>query len=90
MPEARVLASYLQQQGAGPDTFVGLCMARSLDMLVGVLGILKAGAAYVPLDPSLAEERMDHIVGDSGMGLLLTARNALLPAAGPAKRTIPH
>ncbi len=51
-------------------------MPRSLDMLVGVLGILKAGAAYVPLDPSLAAERMDYIIGDSRMVMLLTCTNA--------------
>ena len=71
-----LLAEYLQQQGAGPETLVGIRMPRSLDMLVGVLGILKAGAAYVPLDPSLAAERMDYIVGDSRMGMLLTCTDA--------------
>ncbi len=70
------LAKYLQQQGAGAETLVGLCMARSLDMLVSVLGILKAGAAYVPLDPSFAAERIDYIIGDSGMAILLTCTSA--------------
>jgi amino acid adenylation domain-containing protein len=65
------LASYLQQQGVEPDTVVGLYLARSLDMIVGVLGVLKAGAAYVPLDPALAEGRIEHIVRDSGMSMLL-------------------
>ena len=73
------LSKYLQQQGAGPEILVGLCMVRSLDMLVGVLGILKAGAAYVPFEPSLAAERMDYIIGDSGMGMLLTCTNTCSP-----------
>ena len=45
------LALYLQSIGVKPDTLVGVCMARSLDMVVGMLGILQAGGAYVPLDP---------------------------------------
>ena len=71
------LAKYLQQQGAGPDSLVGLCMTRSLEMLVGLLGILKAGAAYVPIDPAVAEERIGHIIDDSGMCLLLTQASVL-------------
>ncbi|HXH10352.1 MAG TPA: amino acid adenylation domain-containing protein, partial [Alphaproteobacteria bacterium] len=72
------LAKYLQQQGAGPDSLVGLCMTRSLEMMVGLVGILKAGAAYVPIDPAVAEERMGYIIDDSGMCLLLT-QASLLP-----------
>ena len=45
------LALYLQSMGVKPDSLVGLCVERSLDMVVGVLGILAAGGAYVPLDP---------------------------------------
>ncbi len=50
------------------NVFVGLCVGRSLDMLVGILGILKAGAAYVPLDPSNPDSRLLFIVQDSDAG----------------------
>src|SRR6185369_10226859 len=57
--EARAnrLAQYLMKLGVGPEALVGLCMHRTLDMVVGVLGILKAGAAYVPLDPTYPMDR---------------------------------
>jgi amino acid adenylation domain-containing protein len=54
-----------------PDTLVGLSVERSLEMIVGMLGILKAGAAYVPLDPSYPEERLNFILKDSGIEILL-------------------
>ncbi|TCS93648.1 non-ribosomal peptide synthetase [Hazenella coriacea] len=67
-----LLAIYLQDQGVGPDTLVGICVERSLDMIVGLLGILKAGAAYVPLDPNYPDERLAHIFEDSGTPIVLT------------------
>jgi amino acid adenylation domain-containing protein/FkbM family methyltransferase len=60
--------------GAGPETTVGLLVERSLDMVVGLLGILRAGAAYVPLDPDFPEERLAHMVKNSGMRVLVTHR----------------
>ncbi len=48
---AHSLAHHLQHMGAGKGTLVALCVERSLEMVVGILGILKSGAAYVPLDP---------------------------------------
>ncbi|TQV86011.1 non-ribosomal peptide synthetase [Aliikangiella coralliicola] len=58
------LALYLQGQGVKPDSLVGLCVERSLDMLVGMLGILQAGGAYVPLDPNYPEERLSYMLQD--------------------------
>jgi amino acid adenylation domain-containing protein len=69
---ANQVARHLRARGAGPDVLVGLCMERSLDMLVALLGILKAGAAYVPLDPALPEERLAYLLNDSMISLLLT------------------
>jgi len=69
---ANQVARDLRARGAGPDVLVGLCMERSLDMLVALLGILKAGAAYVPLDPVLPEERLAYLLNDSMISLLLT------------------
>src|SRR5260370_36739896 len=48
---ANQLARYLQSRGAGPESLIGICVERSLDMAVGILVILKSGAAYLPLDP---------------------------------------
>ncbi|CAH9063379.1 Gramicidin S synthase 2 [Pseudoalteromonas holothuriae] len=70
---ANQVAHYLQAQGAGvEDTLIGLCVERSEDMVVGMLGILKAGAAYVPLDPSLPEQRLQFIAQDASLSLILT------------------
>jgi len=56
--KANKVAHYLQQRGVGPETVVGLCVERSLEMLVGLLGILKAGGVYLPLDPHYPRERL--------------------------------
>ncbi len=60
------------------DTLIGLCVERSPDMLVGLLGILKAGAAYVPLAPDYPAERIRHMLEHSAAALLLT-HSGLLP-----------
>ena len=76
------LARHLRSLGAGPDVLVGLLVERSLDMVVGILGILKAGAAYLPIDPSFPHERIAFMLADAGTGLLVTQTGFLagLPA----------
>ena len=69
--QANRLAHYLRAKGVGPDTLVGICMERYLPMVVGLLGILKAGGACVPLDPSDPRERLSHLLRDSEPLLLL-------------------
>ncbi len=69
---ANRLAHYLRAQGVGPELPVGICVERSLDMVVGLLGILKAGAAYLPLDPSYPQQRLDFMLGDAAPPLVLT------------------
>jgi amino acid adenylation domain-containing protein len=66
------LANYLIKRGLGPHKLVGICMNRSLDMVVGLLGILKAGNAYVPIDPSYPQERKAFMVNNSEVEILLT------------------
>src|ERR1700739_2784081 len=66
------LALYLQSLGVKPDSLVGLCMERSLDMVVGLLGILQAGGAYVPLDPDYPDERLAYRLHDSHAGIVVT------------------
>ncbi|MBW4454440.1 MAG: amino acid adenylation domain-containing protein [Nostoc indistinguendum CM1-VF10] len=69
---ANQLAHYLQKLGIGSENLVGICVERSLLMVIGVLGILKAGAAYVPIDPNYPAERQEYILADTQMPLLLT------------------
>ncbi len=69
---ANKLAYYLQSLGVGPETLVGLSMDRSLEMIVGLLGILKAGGTYVPIDASYPAERLALIFDDSKLQVLLT------------------
>jgi amino acid adenylation domain-containing protein len=64
--QANQLAHHLRAQGVGPETLVGICMERSLEMLIGIFGVLKAGAAYVPLDPAYPIDRLAYMLGDSG------------------------
>jgi amino acid adenylation domain-containing protein len=72
---ANRLAHQLRKQGAGPDQLVGVCMERSIDMVVALLAVIKAGAAYVPLDPDLPAERLNYIIHDSEMPILLTQQS---------------
>jgi amino acid adenylation domain-containing protein len=69
---AQQLACYLQSQGVGRNTLVAICMNRSLEMLVGLLAIMKAGAAYLPLDPSFPPDRLALMLEDARPLLLLT------------------
>ena len=73
--QANQLARQLRKHGAGPDVLVGLCVNRSCQMLVGLLGILKAGSAYVPLDPDYPQARLSFMVEDSGLSILVTGGN---------------
>ncbi|BBM00789.1 non-ribosomal peptide synthetase [Microbulbifer sp. GL-2] len=65
------LARYLLETGVEPGHLIGLCAERSAELIVGLLGILKAGAAYVPLEASLPEERLGHIMNDADIDLVL-------------------
>lgn len=70
--QANQLALYLIDRGAKPELRVGLLVNRSLEMVIAILAILKAGAAYVPIDPQSPQERIAYIVEDSGVSFLLT------------------
>jgi amino acid adenylation domain-containing protein len=71
------LAHYIRKFGAGPGTRVALCVDRSCDMLVGLLGILKTGSAYVPLDSSYPADRIRFTLEDADPVVLLTQRKLL-------------
>ena len=69
---ANQIAWRLQQLGCGIEERVGICVQRSLEMTAGMLGVLKAGATYVPLDPAYPQERLKLMVRDAGVRLVLT------------------
>jgi amino acid adenylation domain-containing protein len=71
------LARYLGSLGARPDAIVAVCMERSAEMVVGLLGVLKAGAAYVPLDPSYPRQRLQFMLQDTEAPILLTQQRLL-------------
>ncbi len=74
---ANQLAHYLQSLGVKPDTLVGICVERSLEMIVGLLGILKASGAYVPLDPDYPIERIIFMLEDAAVKVLLTQQKLI-------------
>ena len=75
--QANQLAHHLQSLGVRPEVSVGICVERSLEMVVGLLGILKAGAAYVPLDPAYPKQRLTFMLNNSNMPVLLTQQRLL-------------
>ncbi|CAL2088803.1 non-ribosomal peptide synthase/polyketide synthase [Tenacibaculum sp. 190524A02b] len=66
------LGHYLRAKGVKPDALVGICLERSLEMLIGILGILKSGGAYVPIDPEYPQDRIDYMLSDANMSIVLT------------------
>jgi hypothetical protein len=81
---ANQLAHYLRGLGVREETLVAICADRSLDLLVGILGVLKAGAAYVPLDPEYPRERISYMLEDTKAPIVLTHSEIAdrLPSSG--------
>ncbi|HEY0603159.1 MAG TPA: amino acid adenylation domain-containing protein [Herpetosiphonaceae bacterium] len=74
---ANQLAHHLQRLGVGPDVAVGICIERSLEMAIAVLAVLKAGGAYLPLDPAYPQERLTFMLADTQAPVLLTQERLL-------------
>ena len=74
---ANQLAHHLQRLGIGLESLVGICMQRSPEMLLGLLGILKAGAAYLPLDPAYPKERLAFMIADAGVKVVLSQKELM-------------
>src|ERR1044071_2402924 len=83
---ANALAHHLLNLGVQSETVVGLCVERSIEMLVGILGILKAGAAYLPLDPHYPQKRLALMLADANVGFVVTQEHlaSQLPQEGTA------
>ncbi|MCU7552942.1 amino acid adenylation domain-containing protein, partial [Chitinophagaceae bacterium LB-8] len=71
------LAHYLRGKGVKEETLVPLCLDRSLEMMVGILGILKAGAAYVPIDPEYPQERITYMLQDTAAAIVVSSQEYL-------------
>ncbi|MDQ1350148.1 MAG: hypothetical protein QG657_449, partial [Acidobacteriota bacterium] len=69
------LAGLLIEKGVFPDTIVGIMVERSVEMIVGIMGILKSGCAYLPIDPGYSQERVNYMLQDSEVKLLVTINN---------------
>ncbi|MGL5835303.1 MAG: non-ribosomal peptide synthetase, partial [Waterburya sp.] len=74
---ANQLAHHLQQLGVQPETLVGICLERSLEMAIAVFAVLKAGGAYVPLDPNYPAARLNYLLEDAQVDVLLTQAKLL-------------
>jgi amino acid adenylation domain-containing protein len=70
--KASQLAFRLQEKGAQPDAIVAIMAGRSLEMIIGILAILKSGGAYLPIDPEYPQDRIDYMLNDSNAGILVT------------------
>ena len=81
---ANQLAWHLVRLGVRPDTLVAVCAERGLDLIVALVGVLKAGGGYLPLDPDYPAGRLEFMLADSGARVLLTQKRLadLLPPAG--------
>ena len=73
---ANQLAHYLRNLGMGPNTLVGICLERSPEMVVALLGVLKAGGAYLPLDSSYPKDRLKVMLEDARVSVLLTTQSS--------------
>ncbi|WEO94731.1 amino acid adenylation domain-containing protein [Streptomyces sp. FXJ1.172] len=81
---ANRLARLMTEKGVGPESAVALAVPRSAEMVVAVLAVIKAGAAYLPVDPDYPADRIAHVLGDAAPGLLVTtgrAADAVVPHA---------
>jgi amino acid adenylation domain-containing protein len=81
---ANQVAHRLRALGVGPGTLVGVCAERSLELVTGLFGVLKTGAAYVPLDPEYPAERLEFMLADAGAPVVLTQRRIAGGELGPA------
>ncbi|HEY6351245.1 MAG TPA: non-ribosomal peptide synthetase [Candidatus Angelobacter sp.] len=85
---ANQVAHYLRTIGVGPESVVGLCVERSFEMIIGLLGILKADGAYLPLDKNDPQERIAYLLADAGASAVLTSAETDAVLASHGVRTV--
>ena len=71
--QANRVAHYLMAKGIGRESLVGIALERSLEMVVAIVGVLKAGAAYVPLDPEYPKARLEYMLADARPAVVITS-----------------
>ena len=88
-----IRAQYLQRTGNNlqPDTIIALCLNRSPEIIIGILGVVKAGGAYLPIDPTYPQDRFNYIIDDTGVEIILSHRNLSIgnKLELPADKVIP-
>jgi amino acid adenylation domain-containing protein len=82
---ANQLAHHLRALGVGPESLVGICAERSIEMLIAILGVLKAGGAYLPMDPLYPSERLSFMLEDAQVAVVLTEQKIQRQWPGTAK-----
>jgi amino acid adenylation domain-containing protein len=80
------VANYLIASGVRPETFVGLCLERSIEMIIATLGVLKAGGVYVPLDPTYPRQRLESMLEDAGPNVTICQEHLLDVVPGDKAR----
>jgi amino acid adenylation domain-containing protein len=86
---ANQVAHQLHRLGVGPEEIVGVCLERSPQLIVGLLGVLKAGAAYLPLDPRYPADRLAYMLRDAGASFVITSAELAETVAVPGVRSLP-
>jgi amino acid adenylation domain-containing protein len=85
---ANRLARHLARLGAGPEARLGICLERSVEMVVALLAVLKAGAAYLPLDPAYPPDRLAWMLGDAGARIVVTEERLRGLVSAPGVRAV--
>src|SRR5579863_9531503 len=100
LTSADSLAAELMELGAGTDVPIGICIDRSIEHIIAILGALRAGSCFLPLDPDWPAERLSHVLDDAGapiviaeprlMNALATPGRTILSSAPEARRHLPR
>ena len=85
---ANQLAHYLREKGVGVEELVGVCVERGLEMVVAVVGVMKAGAAYVPMDPGYPEQRLKQMMGEGRVRVVVTQRSVEEKVSGDSQTVV--